>query len=90
MPLFIAYLKWSEEKEELLSQKLTIKKISDNDTERVFIPRNKLKVGQSYTIKELLEYMMIDSNITATETLLKNIPYSFLTKVDTDLGVFLP
>lgn len=33
---------------------------------------------------------MVNSNITATEALFKKIPYSFLTKVDTDLGVLLP
>jgi beta-lactamase class A len=85
MPLFIAYLKWSEEEEGLLDKKLTIKKISDSEIDRIFIPRNRLKIEQSYSIRELLEEMMINSSLTATETLLKNIPYSFLTKVDTDL-----
>lgn len=90
MPVFIAYLKWSEEEKGLLDKKLTIKKISDNETDRIFIPRNRLKIEQSYSIRELLEEMMINSSLTATETLLKNIPYSFLTKIDTDLWVFLP
>jgi len=62
-----------------------IDKIADTDAERIFIPRNRLKVGQSYSIRELLEEMMVNSNLTATEALLKKIPYSFLTKVDTDL-----
>lgn len=90
MPIFIAYLKWSEEEPELLEQKINIDKISDSDAEKIFIPRNQLKVGQSYSVRELLEEMMINSNLTATEILLKKIPYSFLTQVDTDLGVFLP
>lgn len=33
---------------------------------------------------------MINSSIIATEVLLKNIPYTLLSKVDADLGVLLP
>lgn len=90
MPIFIAYLKWSEEEPDLLNQTIKIEKIADSDGEKVFIPRNKLKVGQMYSVRDLLEEMMVNSNITATEALFKKIPYSFLTKVDTDLGVLLP
>ncbi len=90
MPIFIAYLKWSEGEPGLLEQTIKIDKISDSDAEKIFIPRNQLKVGQSYSVRELLEEMMINLNLTATEILLKKIPYSFLTQVDMDLGVFLP
>jgi beta-lactamase class A len=89
-PIFIAYLKWSEEEKSLLDKKLTIKKISDNETDRIFIPRNRLKIEQSYSVRELLEEMMVNSSMTATETLFKNIPHSLLTKVDIDLWVFIP
>jgi hypothetical protein len=54
------------------------------------IPKNKLKLNQSYSIRKLLEEMMIRSNDVAMEALIKNIPYSFLTQIDTDLGVLLP
>lgn len=90
MPIFIAYLKWSEEETDLLNQKITIEKIVDSDAEKIFTPRNRLKVGQSYSIRELLEEMMVNSNLTATEALYRKIPHSFLTDVDTDLGVLLP
>ena len=90
MPIFIAYLKWSEEETGLLDQKIIIEKIADSDAEKIFIPRNRLKIGQAYSIRELLEEMMVNSNLTATETLFRKIPHSFLTQVDTDLGVLLP
>ena len=90
MPIFIAYLKWSEEESGLLDQKITIEKIADSDAEKIFIPRNRLKTGQTYSVRELLEEMMVNSNLTATETLFRKIPHSFLTQVDTDLGVLLP
>lgn len=91
MPLFIAYLKWSEKNPDLLNQMLT--PVVENDAisaDYTFIPKNTLKTTQSYSVKRLLEEMMVKSNDVAMNTLLKNIPYSFLTQVDTDLGVLLP
>jgi len=91
MPIFIAYLKWSEKNPDLLNQMFTPAVDSDEvSPDHVFIPQNALKMTQSYSVKKLLEEMIVKSNDVAMSTLLKNIPYSFLTQVDTDLGVLLP
>lgn len=90
MPIFIAYLKWSEEENGLLGSKLPIPASVIDNTEKIFIPKSNIQPWQSYSIKTLLEEMMINSSIIATEVLLKNIPYTLLSKVDADLGVLLP
>lgn len=90
MPLFIAYLKWSEQDIMLLEKELIIPKTATDNTEKIFIPKSNIQSGKAYSIKKLLEEMMINSNVIATEVLLKNIPYILLSKVDSDLGVLLP
>jgi len=91
MPIFIAYLKWSEKNPDILDKMLTIPKDDSRATVNLFfIPENKLEINESYSVSRLLEEMMVNSNDTAMSVLLKNIPHSLLTEVDIDLWVLLP
>ena len=86
MPIFIAYLKWSEKNPDILDKMLTIPKDDSRATVNLFfIPENKLEINESYSVSRLLEEMMVNSNDTAMSVLLKNIPHSLLTEVDIDL-----
>ncbi len=89
MPLFIAYLKWSEEDATLLSKPLLIKKIISNNGE-YFTPKNNLQEGKKYTILELLNEMMINSNNSATNTLREFMPKEYLAKIESELGIDAP
>jgi beta-lactamase class A len=90
MPVFIAYLKWSEKNSNVLDKLITLHPTYWSEDHTSFLTKNKLKFNQSYSVRKLLEEMMVYSNDVAMNALIKNIPYSFLTQIDTDLGVLLP
>ena len=69
---FIAYLKWSEEEKDLLIKVLYWKNTSSGD--EYFTPKIPLQEGKKYTILELLNEMMINSNNYATITLRDYMP----------------
>lgn len=89
MPLFIAYLKWSEEEKDLLDKSLVLKKNTSSGDE-YFTPKNTLQEGKKYTILELLNEMMINSNNYATITLRDYMPKNYLIKIESDLGIDPP
>lgn len=85
----IAALKMSEEQPGLLNKKITYSKKFD-------IPKNTaiqsktLQLGQSYTLRELLSYMIVHSDNDATALVQNNINTGVVVKLFTDLGLETP
>lgn len=88
MPLFIAYLKWSEENPDILQKKLPVG--LNKSSQELFLAQKTLDEKKEYTVEKLLEEMMINSSEQATDALRKEIDQSYLIKVDTDLGIIVP
>lgn len=83
VPVLIAYYKQRESDPKLFDEYVTYHRISVNE----FESESTLQVGQSYSIQELLERMIVDSDNGATYTLLSHINENVLSEVYTDLGI---
>lgn len=89
VPELITYLKMNEEKPGLLNKKLLFSHPLITDKKPVYTSKS-IKPGQSYTIKELLKYMIQYSDNNATMLLNENIDVPTFQKVFTDLGLNKP
>lgn len=89
--LMIAYLKQKETHPELFSQQLLytpeIKHVSDQIP---FQASSSLVLNSRYSVDELINKMIIDSDNTAMYTLLSSISENSLNDVYTDLGISTP
>jgi beta-lactamase class A len=84
----IAYFKQAETHPELLTQVLKNNSFeTDPNLEPNFVSGQKLVVDQEYTILELIEYMIVDSNNRAFDLLINNIDLALLKSVYADLGL---
>lgn len=89
MPLFLAYLKWSEQEySSVLEKKYTIQNKTVKD-EWIYTPKNTLEDGKEYTVSQLLREMIVNSNETAAQILRENIPVSYIDRVYLELGLTL-
>ena len=89
VPQLITYLKMNEEKPGLLNKRLTFSHQLITDKKPVYTSKS-IKIGQSYTIKELLKFMIQYSDNNATMLLNENIDVKVFKKVFTDLGLTEP
>lgn len=89
MPLFIAYLKWSEVEPSLLKTSLVLKKYIPNSI-GFFTPKSTLQEWKKYTIETLLSEMMINSDEQAAATLREYMPHEYLIKIESELGIEVP
>jgi beta-lactamase class A len=86
VPLMIAYLKEAEQNPSLLEKEIINTKDYD-PTEQNFTPSIFLQKDQKYTIHQLIEQMIIQSDNIPYELLLNNIDNNLVFKVYSDLGV---
>ncbi len=84
VPVLIAYYKQRESDPNLFDEYVTYKRIGSGNK---FEAESTLEVGRSYTVRELLERMIIDSDNGATYTLLSQIDENTLAEVYSDLGI---
>ena len=84
IPVMIAYFRRAESESSILNAKVTYKGESSENT---FEAPSHLVVGRSYSIRELIEHMIVDSDNGATYTLLAKIDTGLLSEVYTDLGI---
>ncbi len=88
VPLMIAYYKLAEQKPEVLNQSIVFDpKLYTSETEQNYKPLNPLVPGQGYTVEDLLERMITESDNQAKNMLLANINPDTLNSAYTDLGV---
>jgi beta-lactamase class A len=90
LPLMIAYLKKSETEPDLLNKKISYsgKSISKVHEYQKDTPKeDQLKLGESYSVRDLLRKMIIYSDNNAWDALVLNINIDYLKNVFVDLGV---
>lgn len=91
VPLMIAYLKEAEDDPKLLEKKIRYTKLDDLVPQyQFFEPTQGLKLGNEYTIKELIEYLIKYSDNNASALLNKNIEPEKISNVFSALGIGLP
>lgn len=90
VPILITYYKIAETKPDILQTKI----LADSNYEGITIPNimptKKIISGQTYTVDELLTYMITDSDNHAANILLNEIPKDFFIKTYSDLGLAFP
>ncbi len=86
VPMLISYLKLSETDPSLLKKEIRYEKpIASNI--QYYSPSRQIEPGKTYTVEELLEYMIEYSDNNAAELLLQNIDKSEFDKVFISLGM---
>lgn len=86
VPLMIALYKVSETDPGVMQKTVTVEQEYSYDSQN-FKPKRLLEKGKTYTLKELMERMIIDSDNFAYELILKNIDQSVLVRVYNDLDI---
>jgi beta-lactamase class A len=84
----MTYLRISEEKPGFLNNKVTFNAMNEasKGLKQEFL-KTAIKLGNSYTFKELLTYMIAHSDNNATMLLMTSIPITEFQKTFTDLGL---
>lgn len=88
VPVLITWLRMNEDKPGILDKKLTYTKITEESKslKQEFV-KNAIKLGSTYTVRELLEYMIAHSDNNATMLLLSNTPKAEFSKTFTDFAL---
>lgn len=89
IPELIAFIKMNEKHPGLLDKKYTFNKVYAGNKQVVFKSKS-IQFGQSYTVRELLKYMIVYSDNNATYMLNEIIDVTMFKKVFTDLGLAEP
>ncbi len=90
VPLLITYLKEAETDPKILSTEITNNLVQDENEAETIKPLKAVVEGATYTVNELLHYMIEYSDNNATVLLFKNINQDTLKKVFSDLDINLP
>ncbi len=88
VPLLITYLRLEERTPGLLKKQLTFNQITQEakSFKQEFM-KNRIQLGKSYEVNDLLKYMIVHSDNNATMLLFNNIPAQEFERTFTDLGL---
>ena len=89
VPQLIAFLKMEEAHPGVLNSQLLFDKVVDVDKHPKYVSKS-IVLGQKYTVKELLKYMIMYSDNNATTLLFSHMDYDIFYKVFTDMGLQAP
>lgn len=87
VPIMIAYFKKAEKTPSILQKKIKLEQYIYKDVSPITKPTNPIMIGNEYTLEELIERMIIESDNNALGLLKKNISQEDIDKVSRDLGV---
>lgn len=88
LPISIAYYKLAEGNPEILNKKVTIPESqTDQNTKQYFEVKSRIRPGEEYTIKELIENMLENSDNNPIQALNQNLPAEYSYNVLRDLGL---
>lgn len=90
VPLMMAYYKLSETNPGVLNKQIVFDGKNNIDKEETIQPAQRLQIGQTYTVDELIKEMITYSDNNAMQLLLNNIDPAALNQVFVDLDVLLP
>ncbi len=89
IPIMMSYLRKEEDNPGFLDTKITFKNPDPNIPKQTFNGKT-IELGKSYTIKDLLNYMIKESDNNATFLLLRYMDQPSFQRVFTDLGMDKP
>lgn len=87
IPLLIAYLRWAEDDQSVLEERILFESPVDVGYQQEFAPALPLVPGTTYTARELLEQMIKYSDNQALMLLFNKIPQQYQEELYTLLGV---
>ena len=87
VPLMITYLKETETNPGILNQQITYHQKTDGNAIEVYKPKKFIEDGKTYTINNLLRYMIFYSDNNAAQLLEDNVDKNSLTEIFSDLGI---
>ncbi len=90
VPVLMAYLKQARNQSDLLDQEITITAKHAPDLTQTIAPEKSVTVGETYTIRELLEYMILYSDNRALNALADGVDQETLYEIFSELGVPIP
>ena len=90
VPQLIAFLKMEEANPGILDKQLVYSAVDNTIDKHPKYVSKTIQVGQKYTVRELLKYMIMYSDNNATTLLFKNMDISTFKKVFTDMGLQVP
>jgi beta-lactamase class A len=89
VPLMMAYFKYAEKKPDIMKKEITFS-VPTLKFDQKIKPQKQIEIGKSYTVLELIEFMIRYSDNEATNLLFQNINRSDLEMIFNDLGVSMP
>jgi len=89
VPIMMAYFKKAESDSGFLNEIVYIAPTAEIQNNEFGIP-SKIKTSQSYTFRDLINYMIIDSDNVAKDILLSSVDNNILTEIFADLGIDNP
>lgn len=90
LPVLIAWLRMAEDQPGLLDRKYVFKGKEPGWPVPDFPPARELEVGRSYSVRELLERMIVESDNLATSVLTRNIEPAKFEGIFSELGFVRP
>lgn len=86
LPVMMAYFKEAEQKPSILTEKIVLPSGLRGVSQNFEVP-DLLKVGSSYTVKQLIKEMIVASDNRAMVALVQHLPSASLQRVFIDLGL---
>jgi beta-lactamase class A len=90
LPIMMAYFKKAETNPDFLQRKIAYTTNKNTNNSEFFKGLEYIKPGQTYTIEELIEHMIINSDNEATLLLEENIEQAITNQTYSDLGILVP
>lgn len=90
VPLLLTYLSMAEEDPSLLKRTYTCELEDANVPQHTAFPAAQIQPNVSYTVEQLLEFSIAQSDNRATELLMRHVPIPRYVKTYTDLGLPKP
>jgi beta-lactamase class A len=87
IPIMMAYYELAESSSSILDQEITYSGGQNLNDSQDIPPAQAIAPGQTYTVEQLIEYMIEDSDNNATQLLYNNIDKNTLQNVYGDLGI---
>ncbi len=90
VPLMMSYFKLAEDDPEILNRKLKVDKLGGHNAAVSIRPSKEIQVGETYTIEEVIQRMIVYSDNEATVMLSNNTTPELFSQTYQDLGLEIP
>jgi beta-lactamase class A len=87
VPIMIAYLREADSDPSILKKEITYHQTVDGNAVENYKPQSYILDGQTYTVAELIRYMIVDSDNNAATLLQNNVDSNDLLEVYSDIGI---